>query len=113
MYCIETTPAGQLQEARRPAESLPEAPTLKELGYEGFDSYGWMGVMLRAGTPRSIVAKWAKALSEITRSADYRAMVNGLGMEPTSLSQDEFAQLMRQDIDNWKRIADLAGIKAE
>ncbi|WP_406624559.1 Bug family tripartite tricarboxylate transporter substrate binding protein [Acidovorax sp. SDU_ACID1] len=94
-------------------ELMPETPTLKELGYEGFESCGWMGVLMRAGTPQPIVAKWAKELTEITQSAGYRSMVQGLGMEPTSISQDDFGQLMRRDIANWKRIADLAGIKVE
>ena len=40
---------------RSPA--LPEAPTVAESGYPGFESNSWQGIVTRAGTPGPIVAR--------------------------------------------------------
>ena len=51
--------------ARRLA-SLPDVPTLGELGYAGMEDYTWAGVFAPAGTPREIAQKLNELLGQTT-----------------------------------------------
>jgi tripartite-type tricarboxylate transporter receptor subunit TctC len=92
---------------------LPDMPTFQELGFGGFESYGWMGIFLARGTPPAIAAKWEGAVSAITRSPGYASFVNGLGMEPVIVTGQQFSSVLSNDIGNWKKIASEASITAE
>ncbi|WP_162256925.1 Bug family tripartite tricarboxylate transporter substrate binding protein [Noviherbaspirillum sp. Root189] len=92
---------------------LPNIPTFKELGFTGFESYGWMGFLLPKNTPTSVTEKWEVALSAITKSPEYTELINGLGMEPTTIQAAQFSSVLKSDIANWRRIAEEARITAE
>src|SRR5262245_44352046 len=42
---------------RERAESLPDVPTFRELGYPQLEASNWSGLVVRAATPNDIVAK--------------------------------------------------------
>ncbi len=64
--------------ARREAE-LPDVPTMAEAGVPGYESGGWFGLAVPAGTPREIVSKLNEAADKGTRSPEFVKRMTGLG----------------------------------
>src|SRR5438105_2560886 len=52
------------------ASSLPEVPTLQELGMKDFDISQWQGVLAPAGTPRPIVERLNAEIVRAMRAPD-------------------------------------------
>jgi tripartite-type tricarboxylate transporter receptor subunit TctC len=92
---------------------LPNVPTVAEAGVPGYEAVIWLGVMAPAGTPRAIVERLN---AEITRAANAPEMSQAWqkqGAVAMSMSPDEFARFMREDIEKWARIVKLSGAKQD
>ncbi len=93
--------------------TLPNVPTFKEQGFQGFDVESWIGVFAPAKTPDAAVQAWVGALREATAMPDVQARLTGYGFEPLGNTPAQFAERFRAD---FPRVADLikaAGVTAE
>ncbi len=93
--------------------SLPDVPTVAELGYKGFETSQWYGIMAPAGTPAPVVARLAEeALNALRTSAVTERFANdgaiGVGSTPES-----FGQFIRLEQARWKPVIVRAGIKPD
>lgn len=79
-------------------DALPDVPTLKEAGITGVNPSAWYGVLAPAGTPPAVVEKLSPMLMKIVRDPDLAEKLRGIGMVPTPLGPDAFAQVIRDDI---------------
>ena len=61
--------------------SMPELPTLDELGVQGFTSKSWFGAIVRKETPPDIVAKWSEAFADAIKSPAVQQRLGGLGVQ--------------------------------
>jgi len=95
------------------AESLPDVPTMMELGYKDFDFNGWLGILAPAGTPQSIVRRLHQEIAEAVQTADIRNHYRNLGMEPTVLSPEAYRNVMVSDLARYGRAVAKAGITKE
>ena len=92
---------------------LPEVPTVAEMGYKGFETSQWYGILAPAGTPREIVKKLQeeslKALksSAVTERFASDSAVGGGG------PPEEFAAFIAQQQKVWSDIVRRAGIKPD
>ena len=92
---------------------LPDVPTVAEMGYKGFETSQWYGILAPAGTPREIVRRLQeesltalKSNSVTERFASDSAI--GGGGPP-----EEFAAFIAQQQKIWKEIVVRAGIKPD
>jgi len=92
---------------------LPEVPTIAESGVPGYSVVLWWGLFAPGGTPRPIIARLNQEVGKILLSAEMRERLAAEGAEPTPTSPEEFAALVREEIQFWRRIAREAGIKPE
>lgn len=77
--------------------SLPEVPTLAELGLKNSDSPMWHGLMAPAGLAPEIQRKISADLKEVLAMPDLRERMSGLGLEPAWSSPDDFVKLVRTE----------------
>jgi len=99
--------------ARR-SSLLPEIPTLAEADLAGFDFTEWYGMWAPAGTPADIVDKIAKDVARAVAGPDLRASVwKMMGLEPMSISPDEFARFVASESESAAHIVKAAGIKPQ
>ena len=92
---------------------LPEVPTVSEAGVPGYEAVIWLGVMAPAGTPKAIVDRLT---AEITRAANAPEMRDSWakqGAAAMSMSPEEFARFMREDLEKWSRVVRISGAKAD
>jgi len=91
----------------------PEVPTLKELGYEGFETPGFLGMFAPAGTPKPIVDQIARTVGAAIASPRIRSALAAYGYEPVSSSPQAFGNLVRAQLEIWKRAIAEAGVQVE
>ena len=83
------------------ASAIPDVPTFQELGYPGFDTGVWLGMFGPAGMSAPMVEKINAEVTRILNIRDVRERVEGLGLEVLSRSPQQFADLIRADVDTW------------
>jgi tripartite-type tricarboxylate transporter receptor subunit TctC len=93
--------------------ALPDVPTVSEAGAPGYSALQWYGVLAPAGTPQPVIAKLQAAIAEALRTQDVRERLAQDGAEPIGGTSEDFAALIKSDLEKWARIAKAANIQAE
>jgi tripartite-type tricarboxylate transporter receptor subunit TctC len=96
---------------RSPA--APDVPTIAESGVPGYDYSSWIGLLAPAGTPAAIIQRLNAASVKIMRGPDMKAVLAGEASEAIGNTPAAFAELIRQEVARWKKVAQAAGIKAD
>lgn len=91
-------------------ETLPDIPTLDEMGIKDQEAETMNGVFVPAGTPAEIVNRLQKEIAIIVKSPDIKARLLELGVVPDGSSPAEFAAYVKADIAKWKRVIETAKI---
>jgi tripartite-type tricarboxylate transporter receptor subunit TctC len=81
--------------AKRTA-SLPDVPTLKELGYDVEFSL-WVGVFAPKGTPEAATRKLRTDIGQVAKSDQFKTMMTNIGDEVAFLDAPEFAKFWDED----------------
>jgi tripartite-type tricarboxylate transporter receptor subunit TctC len=93
--------------------SLPDVPTLNELGYPDMEDYTWVGLFLPAGTPTAIAQKLSDAVIRTVQSADIRERLDALAFDATAAPLRETADYVRSELVKWAKVVRDTGAKAE
>lgn len=92
---------------------LPDAPTMRELGFQGFEMTNWYGVMAPAGTPAAIVNKLHEQLRTILQMPDVMARLDELGVRREAITPAQFGEFIRSENAKYRDIGKRANIKME
>jgi tripartite-type tricarboxylate transporter receptor subunit TctC len=98
--------------ARRLA-SLPDVPTLTELGYKDMEDYTWIGVFAPAGTPEDIARKLNAAVLQAVKKPEFRERLDTAGFEPTAAPLAETAAYLRSELVKWAKVVKDTGAKID
>jgi tripartite-type tricarboxylate transporter receptor subunit TctC len=93
--------------------TMPNVPTFKEQGFQGFDIDSWIGVYAPAKTPEPVVQAWTTALREITAMPDVQARLTAFGFEPLGNTPAQFMERYRADYPRMAELIKAAGVTAE
>jgi tripartite-type tricarboxylate transporter receptor subunit TctC len=85
-------------------DSMPELPTVAELGFPGFDVSLWMGLLFPAHTPTDIVDKLSQEVSRILNDPKMRAKLEEQGAEPAYRSPAAFSAFIADEIERFSQI---------
>jgi tripartite-type tricarboxylate transporter receptor subunit TctC len=102
---------GTSGKARSPV--LPNVPTVSQAGVPGYEAVIWLGIMAPAGTPKPIVDRLNAEITKATSAPELRDAWAKQGASAMSMSSDEFARFMREDIEKWARIVRTSGAKPD
>jgi len=95
-------------------DSMPDVPTVAELGYPESVSSSWQGLFAVAGTPQPIVAKLHAAIVRALADQKVREHMIAAGMLPNpSASPEEFKAYIATETAKWGRVVRDVGAKAE
>jgi tripartite-type tricarboxylate transporter receptor subunit TctC len=97
----------------RRSGTLPTVPTVAEAALPGYEMNPWFGVFAPAGTPAAIVEQVNAQVNKLLASPDLKARLADIGAEPMSGTPEQFAAMVRDDVDKWGRLVRAAGISAE
>jgi len=93
--------------------SLPEVPTLAELGLGEFDITPWWGVLVPAGTPRAVIDRLAGWFNEINADAETRQFLARQAAVAFPGTPESMAALLKTETERWGRYVKLAKIEPQ
>jgi len=102
--------------SKKRVASLPEIPTLDELGLKGFEVGIWHGFYAPKGTPKPVIDRLAAALQEALKDPTVKQRFNDLGTDPIALDKATPAALqahLKAEIDKWGPLIKKAGVYAD
>jgi tripartite-type tricarboxylate transporter receptor subunit TctC len=98
-------------EQRHP--TLPNVPTLAEVGVTGVVTYAYIGVIAPAGTPDPIRAKLNDALRAAIARPDVASWMTEVGFEPMNQSPEAFRAFTRTESERWGQVIAKTGLKLD
>jgi tripartite-type tricarboxylate transporter receptor subunit TctC len=96
---------------RSPA--LPGVPTMQEAGVPGFEFEAWTGYLVRAGTPKDIVAKLHADVTRAVNTPDVSEKLVSLGFAVVGGTPEQFATLIRNDLARFDKLVRERGIRLD
>ena len=92
---------------------VADTPTVAESGLPGFEVENWQGIVVSAKTPAAIIDRLH---SEITKLLVHPEMINALvvqGLDAVNMTPQAFNQLIKSEIDKWRKVVQAANIRVE
>ena len=93
--------------------SLPNVPTMREVGLPNATMSPWWAVYVPAGTPPEIVAKLAGWANAVTTSPETREFMLKQGLEPFPGTPESTRKHLAATIEEWTRILKVTKIEPQ
>ena len=93
--------------------SLPDVPTLNELGFSGMEDYTWVGLFVPAGVPAEVAQKLNAALLAAVRSPEVKERLEALAFEITAAPLAETATYVKSELAKWGKVVRETGAKVD
>src|SRR5262249_55278214 len=90
---------------------LPALPTMGESGFQGVPGYLWIGLLAPAQTPAPVIEKLNAAMNEGLKAADIQASIAKLGLEPRTVTPEEFTARLAEEARLWAAAVKESGVK--
>jgi tripartite-type tricarboxylate transporter receptor subunit TctC len=90
--------------------SLPDVPTLKELGLGDVSITPWWGVLVPAGTPRPVIERLAGWFNQISALPETKTFLARQAAEAFPGTPESMTRLMQTEVENWGRYVKAAKI---
>lgn len=99
--------------AQTRVETLPEVPTMAEMGFPGIVSETWNMLSAPPKTPPALVARLNSAVEEALQMPDVKEKFRALHTSVEGGSPEAVEKYVQLDRARWKKVIDAAGIKPE
>jgi tripartite-type tricarboxylate transporter receptor subunit TctC len=91
--------------------TLPDAPTIAESGYKGFEASVWHAFIAPRGTPPAVVEKLSAEVRKALAAPDVRERLAALGAEVSPSGPEELGALIRLETERYGKLIREANIK--
>jgi tripartite-type tricarboxylate transporter receptor subunit TctC len=105
--------SGLLVGGKRRAGMLPTIPTAQEIGMQGFYVDVWYGVLGPAGLSKPIVNLLSGYIRDIIKDPTFAPKLLEQGISPAGSNPEEFAALIKSDLERWPKFIREIGVRAE
>jgi tripartite-type tricarboxylate transporter receptor subunit TctC len=102
---------GLAQTGVRRNRTLPELPTLGDLGIRGAEMSGWYGLYAPARTPKEIVDRMLGEVLKAVKEPGIQEKIGNLGAETVGMPQDEFNRYVASEIRRYTEFGKRIGLK--
>ena len=99
--------------SRQRSTALPDLPTMIELGVANFESNGWYGVLVPAGTPKNIVTRLNRELVAALNLPDLKERLASQGGDAISSTPEQFAAFIADELGKWTRVIRTSNIQID
>jgi tripartite-type tricarboxylate transporter receptor subunit TctC len=93
--------------------ATPDVPTVAEAGLPGLEVIAWWGVLAPAKTPPRVVSLLNREIRTILDMAEVRRGMIDQGMDPAAGEPEQFAALIKADMEKWGDIGKRLGVKLD
>ena len=93
--------------------SLPDVPTMTEVGVADLIVASWYGVFAPSGIPADVLRILNRAINEVLTQPETRAKLQSMGTEPTGGTPEQFAEILRRDDARWGSVVKANGLRSD
>jgi tripartite-type tricarboxylate transporter receptor subunit TctC len=93
--------------------SIPDAPTIAEQGFAGFETSQWYGLSAPAKTPEAVVKRLALEAAKAAKSPAVVDRYKADDAEAIGSTPQEYADFVAKEQARWKDVIQRAGIKID
>ena len=90
----------------------PDAPPMAEAA-PGFEAVAWFGMFVPRGTPPAVIKRIRDDVAEVLKLPEVRKSLNVIGGDPSGMPTEDFAKMVRSEIEKWNAVAKAAGVKPQ
>ena len=114
---LEHVRAGKLKalavtgSARMP--QLPDIPTIAETGVRDYEGVGFLGIVVRTGTPREVMDVLNREINRALKTPEIDRHIANNGLVAGGGTPDDFALFLKRDQAIWTKVIATGGIKGE
>ena len=83
---------------------LPDVPTFAELGFKGVEASAQVGIVAPANTPAETVAALQKQVATAIQQPAIRQKLIDFGIEPVGSTPQQYAELIRTEVQRWHQL---------
>jgi tripartite-type tricarboxylate transporter receptor subunit TctC len=83
----------------------PDLPTFEELGYKGFDTVQWYGIVGPANLPADITKKLNAEINKALARPSLRERLSAEAIDPMPMAPEQFGKYMQDEIARYKKLA--------
>ena len=95
------------------SQSLPDVPTVAELGYPGYEAASPVWIFAPRGTPQPIVDKLSAAVTQQARTPAFKELCLTQGLEVDVQDAATAKAAGPSELEKWRQLMKAAGAKAE
>lgn len=114
---LSHTRAGKLRAialtAAKRSAAAPDIPTFAESGVPGYEHEPWNGMFAPAKLPKPILAKVNAEVARALNTPDVRQVFERDGADVVGSTPEQFAAILKAEIEKWTKVAKAANIKLE
>ena len=92
---------------------FPDAPTIAESGFPGFEASVWYGLLAPAATPKPVIARLHAEVQKALQTNEVRERMASVGGEVIPGSSDQFGALIHSDRVRYEKLVREANIKPD
>jgi tripartite-type tricarboxylate transporter receptor subunit TctC len=92
---------------------LPDVPTFKESGYEGFNGLTWYGIVGPAKLPDAITRKLNQEINKLLASPELHEKFKAEALDVMPMTPTQFGKYIADEIAHWTAVARASKIEAE
>jgi tripartite-type tricarboxylate transporter receptor subunit TctC len=92
-----------------PAE--PAIPTVAESGVPGYEVTNWHGLIGPKGLPRPVVERINGEINRMTKLQEMSERLRSQGVAPVGGRPEQLHDLIRRELDQWRKVIVAAGVK--
>ena len=94
-------------------DSLPNVPTLPEVGWRDLEFDVWFGLAAPRGTSDAVVRRLNSEVTRTLRATSVDQVLSGAGLVPVESSVESFSEFVRSIDARMTSVARRAGVKVE
>ncbi len=92
---------------------LPQAPTVAESGFPGFEAMVWLGYFGPGGLPKELAAKLNADAVNVLNSPKMKPALTEQGWDVVANTQAQFTARIRDEIVKWRKVVQDSGAKVD
>ena len=89
---------------------VPNVPTLSELGYKGFETSQWYGIIVPVGTPQPIIDRLQKEIAKALQSKEESKRMLDDGAVLIGDTPAQFSAFIKTEQNRWAKVIEKAKI---
>jgi tripartite-type tricarboxylate transporter receptor subunit TctC len=93
--------------------SLPDLPTMAELGFPDVQVGSGVGLVAPAGTPPDIIAKLHREVAAIIADPGFHERMAKIGVDVVGTTPEAYAKMTADDYVRWGKLVKAAGIEPQ